>query len=382
MKPLFWMVLVVLVYGWLIYPLLLRIVALVVARNRKFLHPNRIFSISIIIAAHDEENNIARRIENLMKLDYPKDQIEIIVASDGSTDRTNDIVKEISAKNKTVILLPFEEQKGRAYVHNQSVKKAQGNILIFTDAQTVFDRDFLNYILPHFSDPRVGAVSGRIYYLNEGESTITKSAGIYWKYEEYLRKLESDLDLLAVGSGATLAMRREVYKPLYLTEDIDYAATINAKLMGYSVRYEPMARAFDYISSSIEKVHKTRIRQTSRAFKSIFLRWIRISPLRYPRIFVSIYSHKLSRHLTPFYMILIFILNAFLLSKGALYQIIFFFQIVFYTFALIGWILEKWGIRIFILNIPFNFCLLNSSRFLGVIKSISGKEVSIYRSTV
>jgi len=336
------------------------------------------WNISFIIAAYNEEKYIENRIINLINLDYPRQNIEIIVVSDGSTDRTNEIVRRIAKENDRVILLDFPQQRGRAFVHNEAVKKAKGNIIVFTDAETEFEKDFLKVVLPHFSDPKVGCVAGRIYYKNKRDSSITESAGIYWRYEDLIRRLESELGILAFGSGAALAVRKELFKPLSLAEDIDRVTPLEVRMAGFRVEYEPKAIAYDYIEEDVKSAHKTRVRKTSRAFKDILRRFVKINLFKDPLFLISVFFHKISRHLTPFYMIGIFILNIFLLNYGRLYTVIFFFQILFYIFAFLGWVLDRMKKKFILFYLPYNFVLINIGRFVGVVKSIFGQETASY----
>jgi len=370
-------------FTWILYPLLLIVIKLLRPKLSNALcqsQPKFFPKVSFIISAYNEQAHIKERIENLINLDYPEDKIEIITASDGSTDRTNQIVEEIYSKDERVILIPFKAQRGRAHIHNESVKRAKGDIIVFTDAQTSFAADFLKILVPYFSDSKVGAVSGRVYYKNTDQSSITESAGIYWKYEESIRKLESDIGVLSFGTGAGLAIRKEAYSPIKITTDIDCAATLNAKLKGYAVKYAPLAKLFDYIEVDSKQAHIARIRKTSLAFGDVLSRLVRISPLRNPMLFISVFFHKTSRHLTPFYMIAIFITNIFLLNKREIFLIAFLFQLLFYGFALIGWILEKNKKKVVPFYVPYNFVLLNAGRFIGVFESILGKKMITYNN--
>ena len=376
-----WVFLFLFLFTWIFFPSLLCLLNIF----RKIFpkseppktSPNNYF-ISFIIAAHNEENYIKERVDNLLALNYPNDKLEIIIASDGSTDKTNEIVERIGCEDERIILMPFTKQRGRAYVHNKAVDKAKGDIVIFSDAQTEFDSNFLKVLLPHFWDSNVGCVSGRLYYKNLKQSSITKSADIYWKYEEYLRKLQSDLGILSFGSGAALAVRKKIYKPIGLAQDIDRIVTLDVKIGGYKVKYEPKALAFDFIEADQKNSRIARIRKTSRAFKDVLQKLFKINPFRNPMLSSTIFFHKTSRHLTPFYMIAIFSLNIFLLNKNMIYFGLFLFQTLFYIFALIGWFLEGNRKRIGLFYIPYNFVLLNIGRFLGVLESLFGKRTITY----
>ncbi len=376
----YWVSFFLLLYTWIFHLCILGLIKLIRGSQAEKIDYSYSPVVSFIIAAHNEEKTIARRIENLTNLDYPGNLTEIIVVSDGSTDRTDEIVREISRKNDKVILLSFEQQKGRAYVHNESVKRAKGDIVVFTDAETRFERDFLKILIPHFSNDSVGCVSGRLYYKNVNQSSITKSADMYWKYEGLIRRLASDLGVLAFGTGAGLAIRKSAYTPVKITSGTDYAATLSAKLAGYKVKYEPRAKLYDYIEPDAEQSKLARIRKTSRAFKDVLLKLLKINPFKNPIFFISVFFHKTSRHLTPFYMIIILILNIFLLLSGKIYSAIFLCQALFYAFALVGWISENTKKRFALFYIPYNFVLINIGRFMGVLKSIFGLETTTYTS--
>lgn len=368
----------VFLFTWIFYPIFLYLARFLVQKKTGRLDGSYKPTVSIIIAAHNEEKCIADRIKNLLKLDYPKDNMEIIIASDGSTDKTNEIVSKISLENNQVVLMPFQEQKGRAFVHNKSVEVAKGEIVVFSDAETLFDIDFLKHIMPYFSDPTVGSVSGRIYYKNIKDSSITQSAGIYWKYEELIRKLQSDLGILAFGTAAALAVRKRIYKPIGLSEDIDRVVTLNAVIEGYKVKYETLAKAYDYIEVNAMKTHIRRVRKTLRGFKYILNSLFKINPLKKPMLFGSIFFHKTSRHLTPFYMVFMFALNMILLNSGLLYKAALLLQILFYAFAGIGGVLQLNNRKFILFSIPYNFVLINIGRMCGVAKCIFGSESATY----
>jgi len=202
---LYWISFFLLLFTWIFYLIFLYLIKLITVKNEEKLNYSYQPRISFIIAAHNEEAEIAERIKNILALDYPKELIEVIVASDGSTDNTNEIVINEFGNDSKVKLLAFEGRRGRAYIHNESVKEASADLIVFTDSKTRFDSKLLKNLIPYFSDPKVGAVSGRVYYKNTNQSSITESAGIYWKYEELIRKLESDIGVLSFGTGAGLA---------------------------------------------------------------------------------------------------------------------------------------------------------------------------------
>ena len=227
-------------------------------------------------------------------------------------------------------LFDYRSNRGRASVHNALVEESTGNIVIFTDSETIFKNDFLSHLLPHFSDPSVGAVSGRIYYLNKDQSSIGESAGIYWKYEEMIRIAESRLGILAFGTGAALAFRKNAYKPISPSEDIDYAGTLACIRLGYKAKYEPCAIAYDYISETSLGAFQTRVRQTRKSFLSIIHGLFDEEIIfKRPVVFFTGLFHKTFRHLTPYFLVVNLLLNYLIIDAGMIYKLTFVFQLLF-----------------------------------------------------
>ncbi|PQP35156.1 hypothetical protein C6A37_04010 [Desulfobacteraceae bacterium SEEP-SAG9] len=332
--------------------------------------------LTVVIAAKNEEKNIVQRINNLIDQNYPLDKLEIIVASDGSTDRTVLLSEEIG--DQRIQILDFKINRGRAVVHNEAVRSANGEIVLFTDAETEFEQGFLEKIVKPFQDPEVGAVVGRIVYSNALDSGVTAAAGRYWNYEAHLRLLESNLDMLSFATGACSAFRKILYQELNPTEDIDYAQTLNVIIQGYKIKMVPEARAIDLIAGEIKQTFKNRVRQTSRAFTSITARLFSHQILLRPPIFLSILFHKTLRHLTPFLLIAVLGLNAFLYNEGLIYTILLLTQISFYFLSVIGLLINENKNIPKILLLPSNFVLINIGRFFGVIKALSNKQKATY----
>ncbi len=376
----YWGSLLLLFHTWLLYGAVLWIICSL--RQRSEAPPAYPFnpSVSFIVAARDEERFIRSRIENLRGLRYDLERVEVIVASDGSRDSTVAIARELQASWSRVRVLEFPDQRGRAAVHNDAVSSAKGDILVFTDAETRFDELFLQWVIPHFLDPTVGAVSGRILYTNRGQSSVTLSAGLYWQLEERLRLWEGQLGILAFGTGAAFCMRRELYVTMNRPyDDVDYSETLSLVGRGYRVSYEPRALAYDTVSPSATIAHRVRLRRTSMAFRSILDGIFTFRLWRRPGILLSVLSHKLLRHLTAFFMISLAASNVCLLRTGSWYGFTLTMQCAFYLMAILGGIGHRRGWRHKALGIPFNFVILNYSRMLGTLEGLFKRPPSTYR---
>jgi cellulose synthase/poly-beta-1,6-N-acetylglucosamine synthase-like glycosyltransferase len=375
----YWASLLALVHTWGLYGLWLFAWRALRPRPQLTAARESVLSITFIVAAHNEERSIRARLENLRILACCEGSVEVLVASDG-TDRTGDVVREFQKAWGAVQLLEFPVRRGRAAVHNETAGSASGEILVFTDAETRFDPHFLDHILPHFQDPRVAAVSGRICYINEQDSSITRSAGLYWRLEERLRSWESDLGLLAFGTGAAFCMRRDLYTPMPSAhDDVDYWETLSLVGRGYRLQYEPRALAFDTLSPEVETTHRVRVRKTAMAFRSM-LQGIRAFRLwERPGILFSILSHKLLRHVSPALLLSLLFSNGALWSSGDWYRCTMILQALFYTLALLGGLGHALGWTWKPLVIPFNFVLLNYSRMLGLATGLIRKPPPTYR---
>lgn len=367
---------VTILFSYLFFPAILFVISLFKKNwvNRSDILP----SVSTIIAAHNEEKVIRRRIENLIELDYPKERLEIIIASDGSDDGTNEIVEGFS--DRDVILVKSDKRQGKSTAQNLAAFKAKGDILVFSDAGTVFEADCLKKLVRNFADKRVGCVTGKLIYRNLKDSSISRYAGgLYWRYELLLKRLESKLGILFATSGQCTAVRKDIFAPITRDGGDDDVLPLNCLLKGYRVIYEPGAVAYDDISSSVAGELKSRIRMTIRTITAMLLKRELINPFRHFWIALTIISHKILRYLVPFFMITALFTNIFLLDLP-LYKYIFVAQVVFYSLAIVGYFLEVKGWQKRIFALPFCFCIANLGFMLGVVKVLSGERIVAYET--
>lgn len=377
MKIVFWISAVILFWVYLGYPFILFILTKIKGKEKKLIPKKCYPKVSIIIAAHNEEENIKGRIENCLSLDYPKEKIEIIVASDGSTDKTVEIAAKY--KDKRVKVLDFKTQRGRALVHNDAVKVATGEILIFTDASTIFEEDFILKIISVYNKyPRVGCVVGKLEYLSLN-SAVSISESTYFKLETFLRELENQLGIYATGTGACMAILKDIYQFLDPREDIDNSIPLYTVLKGYKVYFESRAKALEIPTQSIKSELRARIRMTSKGIISFIKRWGLKGWIKYPVISFGLLSHKILRWFTLFFMVGLFIGNIFLTNRGWFYKFIFGGQILFYGIATLGFVAELIKKKNPpIASIISSFCVAALGMGIGVIKGIFGEVPTKY----
>jgi glycosyltransferase involved in cell wall biosynthesis len=364
----------ILLYTWVGYPAFL----FLLSHLRKYPIGKRKITptVSIIIAARNEEKDIRDRVQNLLELDYPADLFEILIASDGSIDRTVEIAREFS--DERVHVLEFPKQRGRALVHNDVVPLAKGDIIVFTDAATRFETSFLSEIVSNYADPRVGCVNGMVDFQNRDASSVTRQRGLYWRYELGLRQAESDYGILLCASGQCMSVRRNLFRLLQeATYDVDFMTPLDVIDAGALVVQDSTARATDLMFSSSRQELKAQARMVSRNLGGYLDRRFLVGPSRFVRYAWSLLSHKVLRWLTPFILLTALLSNILLSIRGHVVSLLL-LQLGFYAAAAIGW----WRIELkrpaSVFSGPFAFCLANVGFFLGVMKCIGNERITTY----
>lgn len=328
---------------------------------------------TIIVAAHNEEAVIANRLANIAALNTCQEKVEVIVASDGSTDHTNEIVSAWSDKRVKLLALP---RGGRALAHNEAVAVASGDIIVFTDAGTSFREDCLSNLLGPFLDPDVGCVVGRLVYVAD-RHTLGEHTAFYWNYETRLRRWESDAGLLAVGSGCCMAVRRKLFADLDPHEDADDAVPLDLLLRGYRVVFAPDALAFDVPPSTSRREIRARARMTVLALTAILRRKALLNPFRFPGPALGLLSHRILRFLTPV-LVIGALGSSLFLARQPFYAMALLGQLIFYSVGLLGRAAENRGLWIPLLRIPYSFCVWNIGFAKGVLQVLRGETVTTY----
>jgi cellulose synthase/poly-beta-1,6-N-acetylglucosamine synthase-like glycosyltransferase len=332
--------------------------------------------LSIIIAAHNEEKSIRQKLENVLSLDYPKDRMEIIVASDGSTDLTNKIVKEYEKDG--VSLIYNSEKRGKSSIQNDAVKISRGEIIVFSDTPAVFNKKALRKIVQNFNDPEVGCVTARTRAINIKESAVVANNEIYWLYEEYIQMKESEIGILSMSSGWLFAVRKELFIPLNYNVGDDFVVPLDVVSKGCRVVFEKEAIAYDRADAKPRYRFNSRVRVTTKDARGLFVKKELLNILKFPLISLSLISHKLLRWLVPYFLAFLFIVNIFLLASS-FYLIMFILQIVFYMLAFTGFTIRNNKNKNMLFSIPFYYCLVNYAAMLGMMNFILGKRTGSWR---
>jgi cellulose synthase/poly-beta-1,6-N-acetylglucosamine synthase-like glycosyltransferase len=372
LQILFWFCAGIIVYVYAGYPLALA--SGLIARIRKPQArsdlPARLPSISVIVAAHNEESAIEKKIQNVLASNYPRELVEILVGSDGSSDRTEEIVRKYAADG--VGLISFPLQQGKSAIQNGLVAMASGELLVFTDADCEFGSLALAALAAHFCDAQVGLVTGAPCYANQEENSVTRNEGLYLQYETWLRRQESERGLLAMASGSLFAMRHALWRPLDRQLGDDFELPLRVARAGFRNVLEANALATTKLSQSkAESMFVLKVRIISKDFRAICGYKSVLNPFRRADLAVSLWSHKVLRWLAPYFLIGMLFSSGMLLHSP-FYRTVFFVELAFLAIAAFGLLLGSRRLS-FPWSIATSFCIVNLAAFVGVLKSIGGR---------
>jgi poly-beta-1,6-N-acetyl-D-glucosamine synthase len=361
MELAFWGAVAVLAYTFAGYPALVSLLAAIAPRP---LHCGRRErpTVSVLIVAHDEARTIAARIENCLALDYPRRRLEIVIASDGSTDGTVEIARRYARGDRpgpAVRVLAYPWRRGKPSVLNDSIPQCAGELVLLGDARQRWEPEVIRRLVENFADPRVGAASGELHLVNDEGRAVGEGVGAYWRYEKAIRRAESAVHSTVGATGAIYAIRRRLFEPIphdTLTDDV--LIPLRVARAGYRVIFDDRARAWDRVAASA-RAEYVRKRRTIAGVLQLFLRegWL-WRPTH--AVWIQAISHKLLRLAAPFFMLIALGSSAALASRPGVYRAAFLAQAAFYAAAALGAVLRGRSGRLArALAIPYAFCLLN-----------------------
>ena len=370
-----WIGLSALVYVYVGYPVLLAVVGLFAKRQKSAL--GFFPKISVLIAAYNEEAGIQKKIKDTLALDYAADKIDILVLSDCSTDRTDEIVKGLA--DPRVRLLRAPSRKGKTNVQNLGADIAQGEVLVFSDATTVYHPLALQYLACNYADPKVGAVSGRYQYFDpEGKSPTGLGMIAFWNYENFIKMMQSRIRTISGCCGCIYSVRRAAYTPLHPDVISDLVQPLWAIQKGYRVIFEDRALAFEETTKSSREEFSMRVRVVTRGIRGILSVPGLLNPMKHCWVSFQLISHKVLRWMVPFFLLVLFASNA-LLWNYCWYGILFALQVAFYGFTLFTLLVplhRVWKP----LGIPLYFCTLNAAALRSIIEVIRGRKYVVWET--
>ena len=344
------------IHAYFGYPLSLCVVSLFKKRNIIKSVNSNLYNVTIIIAAYNADKLIKDKIDNILNIDYPKNMLQVIVASDGSTDKTNDIVLEYAAKG--IELLPLHRRGGKEIAQMEAIKQAKGEILVFTDVGTMLDPLGIKQIASNFCDPSVGCVSGEDRLIEkDGKSS---GEGFYVRYEMWLRKLESRVNSLVGLSGSFFAARSIVCRNFSKNDDSDFHTLLSSIKMGLRGISDPLAIGYYNDISDQKLEYERKVRTVLRGITGFFNNIEYLNIIRYGMFSYQYFCHKLLRWLVPAFLMFEFLLVIILSDTSSIYLFILIIQL----FVLSVFVLLKIGIISSVprlLYLPIYFITVNLS---------------------
>jgi len=375
MITLFYIFGVLCIYSYFLYPLILiGLPARAPVRTNREPGVNPTMpTLSLIITAHNEESRIREKLDNTLQIDYPRDILEIIVASDFSTDRTDTIVESYSENG--VSLVRADKHEGKEYAQLCAIRESKGEILVFSDVATQIPVDALRLLANRFNDPQVGAVSSNDQFISHDGSVVGE--GAYVRYEMWLRALESRHAGLVGLSGSFFAARREVCEPWDIYSPSDFNTALNCAKHGMIAVISPevVGTYKDVEDASLEYRRKTRT--VIRGITAIARHPEVLSPLGMGFFAIQVWSHKILRWAVPWFLTAFFVLSLFLQGQGIIFDLALLAQCIFYGLAVVGWISEVMR-KNTLIRIIFFFVQTNLALAQATISLLLGKRMTVW----
>ena len=376
MSIVFWACAGLLVYTYFLYPGLLWLFTV----GRKVSRPDWPEdwpAVSLIIAAYNEALVIGDKLENALSLDYPAERLQIVVVSDCSDDGTDDIVKGFAERG--IVLERTADRSGKTVAQNIGVKRAAGDILVFSDANSLYDTSALKELVRVLADRSVGCACGELTYLNPEDRSAGRGEGLYWRYEQFLKRRESALSSLVGANGAIYALRKELFEELSAEMISDLVMPLRVWRGGARVTYVPEAMAYENTSHNFNEEFHRRRRIIARSLNGLMSQIGVLNPFRGMFAF-QVLSHKAIRWAVPFILIAAFVSSAMLMDHP-LYATMFWIQVGFYTLAIVGALVPDRLARLGFLYVATYFCAVNLGALFGVLSFVSGSRYAVWQPT-
>ena len=369
----FWFCVFAVVYPYAGYPLVLALLG----RIRK---PDPVEcdditpSVSLVISVYNEQTVIRDKIENALELDYPAEKLEVFVASDGSTDQTCPIVREY--QDRGVVLHHHPDRRGKTEVLNEIAPLVRGEILVFTDANGMYRPDAVRQLVRPFADPRVGSVCGELIYQNPNQNLVADGYNQFWRYDQWLKGLETRLHCLLGSNGSIFAVRRELNEWLDPRVSNDMILPIKIAARGHAVLYVPDALSVESGSSGAQEELRRRSRIVARGLTGTMLILPDLIRKRRWLLLLQLFSRKVMRYFFPVLLIALFVSNLFL--NGLFYRFTLLAQAVPYLLVPLGYYLSRRGVKVRFLSLPYYFCIGNLAALKGLAKAFTRSELATW----
>ncbi len=332
--------------------------------------------VTLIISAYNEEEVIREKILNSLELSYPKEKLEIIVVSDASTDRTDDIVREFEAQG--VFLKRMSQRGGKTLGLNSAVPEAGGEIIVFSDANAMYEDNAVGKLVRNFKDHRVGCVTGDSLYVNLEGSRVGGNEKSYWDYDRFLKVMETKVGSMVGSDGALFAIRKSLYAPLDFDDINDFVLPLKIVSNGYDCIFEQEAICKESATTYLEEEFRRKVRVVNRSWNGFWKVKKLLNPFRYGWFSVQLFSHKLLRWLVPIPLVLIFFSSIWLVNHHWFYFAAVIVQVVGYALGGYGILQEIRRMPNNWLSFPAYFLTVMVASVIGIVKSIQGERITVW----
>lgn len=374
----FWLSLGTIVFTYFGYPIF------VLARGWLFHRPLKPAAsseyrpkVSLIVAAYNERASIGSKLANLCQLRYPPGQLEILVASDGSHDGTNELVAEYADRGITLLALP---RRGKAATLNAAVARATGDVLVFSDANSIYQPDAIEQLVAPMADPSVGGVAGnQVYSKGSQEGMTGEGERWYWNFDRCLKHAQSRSGSVISATGAIYAIRRNLFRQVPEGVTDDFVTSTRVIQQGHRLVFAPKAVAVEPVASSTKTEFGRKVRVITRGLRGVLEMRSLMNPWRYGSYAVDIVSHKILRRLVAIPLLTLLLSSLLMVNHGTFYAAMAMGQVVFYGLAIVGSLLAQSRLgRSRVFKIPFFFCMVNLAAILAVVELMRGRKVVLW----
>jgi cellulose synthase/poly-beta-1,6-N-acetylglucosamine synthase-like glycosyltransferase len=365
----FWFSIALILYTFIGFPLLVIIKGLIFPIQHK---PAAVTpSVSLVVSAYNEADGIESKLKNISELDYPLEQFEAIIASDGSTDGTNEIVARYVNDNIKLLALP---RQGKAAALNAAIAQTQGEIIVFSDANSLYTPDSIRNLTRHFADESIGGVAGNQKYIKGSSGDVGETS--YWSFDRQLKIWESKAGNTISATGAIYAIRRSLFQGVPAGVTDDFVTSTRVIAQGYRLVFEPDAIAYEHVAKDQKREFGRKVRVMTRGFAAVVLMRELLNPFRYGFYALQLFTHKVLRRLVYIPLVLIFISNFWLLSASNFYFLTLLAQLAVYGLALLGFFMLRAGRRLpRLVALPTYTCMVYVAAALATWKLLRGQRI-------
>ena len=334
-------------------------------------------TVTFLITAYNERLHIREKLEHTLTLDYPKDKLQILVASDASSDGTDEIVREFA--DRGVELIRVEGRRGKTAAQNEAICRAKGEIVIFSDATTHYSSNVIRKIVSNYADPQVGAVGGRFHYSNPAGTPVGLGTVIFWKYETLLKSMLTRIWSITGCSGCIYSVRRSLYVPLPPEIISDLCEPLKILEGGHRVVFEPEAVAYEETTERAKQEFSMRVRVISRGMHGLIYMKSLLNPFRHPVLSVHLFIHKLLRWAFPLVIFCMLIANSLLLDVR-FYQVTFIATVMLIAAAIVGALLERSISLPKILGLPLYLGTVSVASIVAMWRVLRGVRATVWET--